>query len=296
MPVFRTGTAWVRVDVQAGEKNRLITDLTKDDFIVYDGDQPQPILYFGHESEPLDVLLLLDVSGSMRRYVEQMAANAREALSELHDGDRVGVMCFSRRAEIEEDLTTDRRRVISEIKDAVKENALGSGTRINPAILSAAQYMKEQAAWGQAENGGPRPGRRAVLILTDNESLNYLVPDDKVIQALLEVDTVLNAIVVGKGGRPKPPKPGEYVNPDFTPADVFHIADETGGQAVQSQRADTSFRDMMESIRTRYSIQYRAPDTTAPGSFRRIRVELSPEGRRRYPHAWVRARSGYIVK
>jgi hypothetical protein len=107
---------------------------------------------------------------------------------------------------------------------------------------------------------------------------------------------VLNAIVVGKGDRPKPPKPGEYVNPDFTPADVFHIADETGGEAVRSQRADTSFREMMESIRTRYSIQYRAPESAVAGTFRKIRVELSPEARKRYPHAWVRARSGYIVK
>jgi VWFA-related protein len=294
IPVFQAGTAWVRVDIQAGEGSRLLTDLTKDDLIVYDNDRPQPILYFGHETEPLDLLLLLDVSGSMRRFLEQAASNARAALAELHEGDRVGVMCFSRRTELEQELTGDRGKVVGEIRDAVRQQSLGSGTRINPAILDAAAYMAAQT--GRDPAGAPRPGRRAVLILTDNQSLNYQEPDEKVIQALLASDTVLNAIVVGRGERPKAPRPGVWVNPDFTPSDVFRIAEQTGGEALKTERADTSFRDMIESVRTRYSVQYKVPADAAPGSFRAIRVELSPSARRRHPAAWVRARRGYVVK
>ncbi|HOL70178.1 MAG TPA: VWA domain-containing protein [Bryobacteraceae bacterium] len=285
-PVFRATTARVRVDVQVGEKQRLLSGLSKEDFIVYDEGQPQEILYFARESEPLDVLLLLDVSGSMRRYLEQMANSAREALAGLHDGDRVGLMLFSRNTEVREELTDDRSRVIGGLKQAVRADHLGSGTRINPAILDAAAYMAKQDV----------RGRRAILIVTDNTSLNYLSPDEKAIEALLAADTVLNAIVVGGGDRPKPPRPGVYVNPDFTPPNVFRIAEETGGEAVKARNAGNSFRDMLESIRTRYSIQYRAPDTAATGSFRRIRVELSPETRRRHPRAWIRARSGYVVQ
>ncbi len=285
--MFRATTSWVRVDVQAGEKRRVLSGLTKDDFVVYDEGQPQRVLYFGRESEPLDVLLLLDVSGSMRQYLEQMANNAGQALAALHDGDRVGVMLFSRRTKLEEELTDSRAQVIERLKQAVRIDSLGSGTRINPAILDAAAYLARQ---------GAAKGRRAILMVTDNASLNYQSPDGKAIEALLGADTVLNAIVVGKGERPKPVGPGVYVNPDFTPSDVFHIAEETGGEAVKASHAGVSFRDMMESIRTRYNIQYSAPESAAAGGFRRIRVELSPEARRRHPGAWVRARSGYVVK
>ena len=47
-----------------------------------------------------------------------------------------------------------------------------------------------------------RQARRAVLIVTDNQSLNYMVPDDDVLRALYGADTVLNAILIGKQ---KPP-------------------------------------------------------------------------------------------
>lgn len=287
--MFRATTAWVRVDAQVSEKNRPVRNLTKNDFAVYDEGQPRRILYFGYDTEPLDVLLLLDVSGSMRRYLEQMAADAGRALAELHEGDRVGVMLFGRNARLREEFTTDRLKVVAELKDAVRDQSLGSGTRINPAILEAAAYMARE------HEAKSSPGRRAVLIVTDNMSLNYLAPDEKAIEALLAADTVLNAIVVGRGERPRPARAGEHLNPDFTPSDVFHIAEATGGEAVKADQAGVSLRDMMESVRTRYSIQYSAPESAAAGTFRHIRVELSGATRRRHPNASIRARSGYVV-
>jgi VWFA-related protein len=294
-PTFRTGTAWVRIDVQAGEGERLLGDLHREDFVVYDEGEPQKILYFGRDSEPLDVVLLLDVSGSMRRYLEQMAANARNALKELHEGDRVAVIEFSRRSHIEEDLTTDRQEVIGGLHEAVRQQGLGGGTRTNAAILSAAAYI-EQADAPIDPRSGPRPGRRAMLVVTDNSSMDYQMPDEKAVTALLGADTVLNAIVVGEGGPIRPPRAGQYVNPDFTRSDVFAIAAETGGEAVKATRAGVSFRNMMESIRTRYSIQYAAPETARPGTLRRLRVEFAPATRERHPRAWIRARAAYVVK
>ncbi len=126
--------------------------------------------------------------------------------------------------------------------------------------------------------------------------MDYQMPDEKAIAALLDADTVLNAIVVGRGEPSKPLPLGEYVNPDFTISDVFHIAAETGGDAVKASRPDVSFRDMMESMRTRYSIQYAAPADAAPGSLRHLRVELAAGARTRHPHASIRARSAYVVK
>ena len=45
------------------------------DFVVYDENSRQSIAHFGRESEPLNVVLLLDVSGSMRPVLSEMYVN-----------------------------------------------------------------------------------------------------------------------------------------------------------------------------------------------------------------------------
>ena len=283
-PTFRAGVALVKVDAQVTDRNgRVITGLTAQDFNVLDEGERQKIVYFGQEAESLDLVLLLDVSGSMSRFLEQMAGAARNALRQLHSGDRVGVMLFARNAETREPLTDDFRAIESEIRDAVHTRSLGSGTAINSAILAAARYLQKQ----------PVKGRRAVLIVTDNQSLNYLVPDEEVIGELYAADAVLNGILIGKQWRPDPPKPG-YVNPDFTPSDIVKISGQTGGEIVAAGKGGETFAEMIDRIRSRYSIEYQAPPAER-GSFRRIQVELSETARTRYRDARVRARSGYYA-
>jgi VWFA-related protein len=285
-PVFRGGVSLVKVDVQVSRPDgRLITDLGAADFRVYDEGQPQKIGYFGHESEPLDLVLLLDVSGSMFHSLQEMAAAARSALGALHAGDRVAVMLFARNTALREPFTSDFAEVQSEMRDAVRESGLGSGTAIYASVIKAAEY-----AGGQ---GSPK-ARRAVLIVTDNMSLNYQVTDEDVLRALSGADAVLNAILIGKQKRPDPPRAGQYVNPDFVPSDVFKLADQTGGEAMEARRAGESFQEMIERIRARYGLQYGAPAAGA-GQFHRIHVELTPEAQRRYPKAVIRARAGYFA-
>lgn len=284
-PTFRVGVSIVRVDAQVVNGDKVITDLTKDEFLVSDNDAPQKLVYFGREREPLSLLLLLDVSGSMQKMLTQMASKAREAMKHLQRGDRVGVMLFSRRSRIAQEFTDDLTKVAGQLDEAVREENLGAGTEINAAVLTAASYMEEE---------GAAAGRRAILIVTDNLSLNYQLTDEVVIRGLFSANTVLNAIVVGKGERPKPPPSGRYLNPDFTPTDVYKLAEETGGEAIKAERADAAFQGMMERIRTRYSLHYHAPQSK-PGVFRRIKVELTPVARERYPKAVLRARAGYYA-
>jgi VWFA-related protein len=281
--------AFVRTDVLVTDRNRIVADLTAEDFTITDEGQPQKIVYFGRESEPLSLLLLLDVSGSMRKYLEPMVATARQALNHLEPGDRVAIMIFGRTSKVWEEFGDNHALIARELNAAVQDDSQGSATAINAAIVDAAGYI------GRAPDyPGKGRGRRAVLIVTDNRGLNYQEPDEKAIRALYSADAVLNAVVVGKGDRPAAPRPGGYVNPDFTPPDVFKIAEETGGEAVKSEKAAEAFREMIERIRTRYAIHYSAPEAAA-GTYRRIKVELSAAARQRYPRAQVRSRSGYFV-
>ena len=285
-PVFRAGAREVRVDVQVVEDGRLIGGLAQEDFLIFDAGRPQRATHFGRESEPLALLLLLDVSGSMQRSLKAMAARAREALGYLRAGDQVGIMVFRRDARVREDFTQDFARAAAALDAAVKERQPGGGTAINHSVAAAAEYISVRPEAAR--------GRRAILIVTDGGGLNYRLTDEDVLRKFHDASVVLNAIVPGNARPPAPAAPGRYANPDFTPSDIFRLARETGGEALKSDRADTPFLRMLEGIRLRYSLHYLAPEAE-PGTFREIRVELSPEARRRHPRAEVRARKGYFA-
>jgi VWFA-related protein len=285
-PTFRTGVADVRVDAQVLQNNKVVEGLNQSDFVVTDQGIEQKVNYFGHDAEPVNLLLLLDISGSMTRWIPRISDTAREALGYLSPGDKVAIMVFGKRAEIHQDFSDNLAESARQISTVVRNHDVGAGTLINLAVIEAARYMQKNA---------PQQGRRAILILTDNLSISFMTPDASVIRALDEADTVLNAIVVGRAIRPAPPKPGQYRNPDFTPADVFHLAEETGGEAVKADHPETSFKEMIDRIRRRYSLSYRAPEAPA-GTFRHIGVMLSEGARKRYPLAELKARRGYYVR
>ncbi len=279
--MFRGGVSMVRVDAQVVDGKRAIADLDKSDFTIVDEREPAVIEYFGREAEPLWLVLLLDVSGSMTKYVADMARVSRDALGRLRPEDRVSVVLFGRKTRVELDFTDSRPDATAAIGRAARDKALAAGSAINSAIIDAATHLKTKAEG--------TPGRRAIVILTDNADLNYQVPDEAAISALYGADAVLNAIVTPKA---KPPTVAAGRNPDFTPANVFALAKESGGEVLRAEKADETFREMIERIRTRYSLHYRPPEGK-PGGMRHIRVELSKQARARYPKAEVRARTGY---
>jgi VWFA-related protein len=260
--------------------------MTASDFEVYDENVLQKVVYFGREAEPLHLVLLLDVSGSMREFLERVATVARTSLRFLRPKDNVAVMVFARNSKVRLNFTSDLDAVAAEIRQAVWDESLGSGTSINDAVTDAAKYLDDSA---------DESGRRAILILSDNLGLNYRRTDEEVIQAVNSANAVLNGIIVGKGEKPDV-RPGvTYKNPDFTPPDLFKIADETGGEAVRADKAGAAFSRMIERIRTRYAVHYNKPPGATRG-FRRVRVELTPSAKLKYPGAVVKARRGYYVR
>ena len=126
----------------------------------------------------------------------------------------------------------------------------------------------------------PVKGRRAILIVTDNEGLNYTSHNTEVVRSILNADTVLNAIVVRQGPKPLAYKSTGYTNPDLAPPDVYKIAGQTGGEALDGAgKVSEVFKHIVAGIRSRYFVQYAAPPAEL-GAFRHIRVELSPDGAR----------------
>jgi Mg-chelatase subunit ChlD len=97
-PTFRADVALVHVDAEVVESGRVLDSFGKDDFRILDERRPRPILHFSAGEQALDLILLFDISGSMRLVVGAVAAAARQALQELRAGDRVAVMVFNTRS------------------------------------------------------------------------------------------------------------------------------------------------------------------------------------------------------
>lgn len=286
-PVFRGGTANVQIDVDVIVGRHPVRGLTMTDFEIKDEGKKQPILTLARDSTPLDIVLLLDVSGSVRRYLPEIAAISRAALRKLLPEDRVSVMIFSRDSLIEQEFTSSPSEIQLAIEKASGEEPPGSGTRIYAAVVQAARYL--------AFEKQDRLRRRAILIVTDNSGMSYSVHRDMALRSLYEANCTLDALVIGKHPHPPPPRMGSVINPDFAFDDVFLLATQTGGEALTAKKPKGSFGDMLNRIRDRYLLIYRVPHAAQPGTFRKIEVDLSPAAKRKHPRASVSGRTGYYV-
>ena len=275
---FKSGRTEVRLDVQVTRAKRPVTDLNRADFHVEDEGTPVELTYFAHDTEPIALVLLLDVSGSMRQFVEQMSSAATQALKNLRPGDRVAVMIYGRKPLLPLDFSTNFDEVAKAIRTGPFHwEKTDGGTSTNEAVRAATLLLRFKA--------GP-VGRRAILIVTDNGGVNEGLNDDEVIRQMLNADTVLNAIAIGKAERSKV----RSVNPFYTSTNVFALAGATGGEAIRAAHAQAELAGMLERIRARYALAYNLPAAGKPGEFHKVRVTLSQKGQQK---SEVRVRSGY---
>ena len=285
-PVFRTGVALVHVDAEVTQDGRTLTGFTKDDFRVFDERKEQPVLHFSAEKEPLDLILLFDVSGSMRAVVESVSAATRQGLHELRPGDRVCVMVFNSRSREVAPFTEDLDAVESTIHNQVLGSRFGGGTLIQAAVDDAAlKFLHE-----------PRnQRRRAVLIITDNMGIRTR-REQTVVRDFWEADALLSGLIVSNPLYRTMHTVGIILGPQnlLIQAGMKGIAAKTGGDAISSDDAGPAFQDAMHRIRSRYSLYYAQPQAK-PGVTRSIRVELANSAARRFPKARVRSRTGYVV-
>ena len=125
-PLFQTGVALVHVDAEvAAPDGRILTGFTRDDFRVFDNGKEQRVVHFSAGDEPLDLIILFDISGSMRPKVRDVAAAAREGVQELRPGDRVSVMVFNSRTSVVSSFTEDLEAVQRTIQQDVLNTRFG---------------------------------------------------------------------------------------------------------------------------------------------------------------------------
>jgi len=181
--VFKSEVAMTRVDAQVVDAaGKPITGLQAKDFVLRVDGKPQPIRNFLSENMPVDVLLLLDVSGSMQPHIERIADASETALRVLAPDDRVAIMLFDTRTRLKLPFRSDHGEISDKLHSILRSESFNGGTRITHALLDAANYVQRQ---------GRPDARRAIVVLTDDETQDAQ-DEPRVEQALDEANAVLS--------------------------------------------------------------------------------------------------------
>jgi VWFA-related protein len=274
------------VDAEVTDGAGPLSGFHKEDFLITDNRVPQHILYFSQDVEPLDLILLFDISGSMRPKIEKVASSSRKALAELRAGDRVAVMTFHGSSTLVAPFTDDLSAVARTINNDVVGGRFGGGTRLLAGVDDAADYFLRE----------PRTERRrAVLILTDNYGQRSRRAST-VVHHLWEADALLSGLIIRSPGETAV-RTAMLVSSPLTiliQEGMAGVAEKTGGDTIKADDPGDALRDTMRRIRLRYSLYYAMPPGN-PGEQRQVKVDLSPEALSRYPAGRVRARKGYLI-
>jgi hypothetical protein len=212
--------------------------------------------------------------------VKRVAETASAALGELRPGDRVAVMAFDADTDMILDFTEDFAVVERAIREKVLRRNFIPNSQIQRGLNDAALHFLAQPSTSR---------RRAVLVVTDNLGSGR---ESDALRNLWEADAVAAGLVVRN---PAMTVTFRIVRPlSIVSGGMSGISERIGGDMLSAGDAGDGFRQMIQRLRTRYTMHYAMPEAK-PGEERRVRVELSPEAQKRFPGVKVRARTGYLV-
>ena len=189
---FRSDVALVHVDAEVRTESGPVSDLHRDSFRITDNGLEQSVLYFAHDEQPLDVILLFDTSNSMRRVVARVAEAAHMAMGELRPGDRVAIMAFDRTTDLVEDFTGDFAVAERAISGKVLQRKNRCCSPIQAAVGAAARHFLKQHALNR--QGSNR--RRAIVVITDDHGTSVR---PSALRDLQEADAVVLGVIVRRG-------------------------------------------------------------------------------------------------
>lgn len=294
-PTFRSGSRAVPVYVTVADKSgRLLTDLTQDDFEIYDNGKKQTITLFESGVQPITLVMMLDRSGSMVSNFRLVRSAAEQFVAQLLPGDKARIGSFANRIQLDpRDFTSSQHDLIEILRTELQE--------AGPTPLWNAVNVGITALLHQ-------DGRRVVLVFTDGvdrpAGSNNISYRDVAKNAERE-DVMIFAVGLatrefsgrrrgmgpgGMGGfgsgvlRPPPEEPK-------VDSGLPKIAAETGGgyfELTSANNLSSTFTRIADELHRQYALAF----TPAVLDDKTHRLEV----RIRRPEAIPRARKTYIAK
>jgi VWFA-related protein len=258
----------------ADKKNRLILDLTKDDFRVFEDSKPQGIRFFSRESDlPLRIGILIDTSNSIRdrlRFEQEAAADFLNAA--LRPGkDLAFVVGF----DVEPQLVQDYTDNMEKLSDAIRGLQAGGVTSLYDAIYSS---CKEKMLFFPP----PEPYlRRVMIIISDGQDNQSERTREEALAMAQRAEVTVYTISTNRTGLQGR---GDKV--------LRRLAEETGGRSFfpfEASELAANFQEIARELRSQYSLGYVSTNQARDGTFRSIAIEPREKGLR------IRAKAGYFA-
>jgi Ca-activated chloride channel homolog len=286
--VISVNTTEVMIPVTVRDSNgRLVNDLTRSDFRVFENDSEQPLSDLALRQVPVDVVLMVDASSSVATNLDDFRRAAEGFAERLADDDRISLIKFDDRVELLQDWTKSRfqlRRALSRIEP-------GMFTRFNDALLLAAR-----------EQFGDSKSRRAIIILSDGiDSGRGTATLESAVQALLR--SQISVYVVSNTEISRAAKRAELdqltggadsavrfnqlrIDDLRTGLRVLDLSEQmlaqltatTGGKLYKPQSfagLESTYAEVAEELRHQYALYYTPLNKTRDGGFRRVRVQMT---------------------
>jgi Ca-activated chloride channel family protein len=274
------------------KREKLITDLNKEDFKVFDDGVQQEIISFSQPTDlPLRIGMVLDTSNSIRdRLKFEQDAAIDFLFNALRRGkDQAFLMTFDDGPQIIKDFSGDT----GDLRDTILKQRAGGGTALYDAVYAASQELLNKSPLPP----GPNPDvRRVLVVISDGDDNSSNRSRGAAVEMAQRAGVIIYSISTSTQwvNVDDERDPAKRVNRKYEKGEGDHVleqlAEETGGRAFFPYRVDDlgqSFLDIGDELRHQYALAY-SPGNRAPdGRFHSIRIQV---GRK---DLIVRSRKGY---
>lgn len=275
-PRFSTSVDTVSLAVSLqDEEGRLVTGLDKDNFTVYEDGVEQELRFFSVDELPLKLVILLDVSGSMRQKLPLAQEAAVRFVSSLKSGDEVQVVQFGDRVMTLAEFTSD----FSRVSEAIRSTEVAGATALYNAIYIS---LKDLESYRKSALD-----RRSVIVLSDGNDTSSVLGFEDVKEQARKANVTIYAISLRANKADL--KKEKYRNAKY---ELDQLAIETGGVSYAPEKIkDLSgvYDQILTELKSQYSLGYVSTNEEEDGKWRRVQILTAAAG------TSVRSREGYYA-
>jgi Ca-activated chloride channel family protein len=257
--------------------DRLVTGLEKENFHVFEDGVEQEIVNFSSEDVPISIGVIFDMSGSMSDKVDKAREAAVQFFHTANPLDEFFLVSFNDRAELTSPFTSS----VDELQSRMMFTAAHGRTALLDAI-----YL------GLSEMRGARNAKRALLIISDGGDNHSRYNESDIKSFLKEADCQLYAVGIFDPLDIRGRTTEEMEGPSL----LNELTEMSGGRVFPvenpNELADIAAKIGME-LRNQYVVAYRPSNANRDGSWRKIKVKLTPP--RGLPPLSVYAKTGYFA-
>jgi VWFA-related protein len=285
---LQSQTTIVNVFTTVRDKHHgIISDLTKEDFKVFEDGQEQKIAFFNKEvNMPITLGLLIDTSASMDRLINAEQDAASRFLREvMRPKDEAMVITFDFDVDLLADFTEDTSALASAIRRA-RVNSVGGGGVVTPGTIpqgaTGGTDLYDAIYLACHDQLATEAGRKGVIILTDAEDTGSRLRLQDAVEAAQRADAVIHILLI--------------VDREATSGVGAGVArkmtEDTGGRVIDvhnEQSLEKAFDEISQELRSQYVLGYYPTNLKRDGTFRKIRVDVDK------PDMKILARKGYYA-